>query len=91
VSIIVENSTGISNFRQGKFVGTTVFGNEDMKNALERLKKLTDGEERQAIAVIYSNTQQIAQVAGRTEQMLEEMSAVQQGTLSFVSILIIRD
>jgi hypothetical protein len=86
VSIIAGNSSDLSNPRTGQFVGTAVFGSDEMKNALERLKKLVDGEERLAIAVTYSNTQQTAQVVGRTEQMVEGMSAVQQSTSSSVPI-----
>jgi hypothetical protein len=70
VSIIVETSTRVSSFRQGQFVGTTIFGNENMKAALERLKKLTDGEEHLVSVITHPNTQHIVQMGGRIEQIV---------------------
>ena len=55
----------------GHFLGTTVFGNDKMKAALERLKTLIDREERLVIAVTFSTTQQTAQVMNRTEKKVE--------------------
>jgi hypothetical protein len=45
-----------------------------MKEALDRLKTLIDGEERLAVAITYGTTQQTAQTTGRTEQKIESIT-----------------
>ena len=64
---------------QGQFLTVTVFGNEKMKNALDRLKALVDSEERLAVAITYGTTQHIAQQVDMSAHAIEEMISAQEG------------
>ena len=74
----------------GHFLQTTILGSDKMKDMLDRLKNLTDNEERLAIAITYATSQQIAQVTSETKQKLdisaeaiEEIRATQQGVFCY--------
>ena len=59
----------------GKFLRATVFGDDEMKAALDWLNGLVDSEERFVIAATYANAQQTAQTVTGINQKLETMSS----------------
>ena len=53
--------------------------NDKIKTVMDRLKSLTDAEERQAVADIFSNTRQTTKTAVRTEQKMDDLTKTIEG------------